>query len=76
MTRAEQMRIDAGMTPQELADAAEVARGTITRLEAGENVGPGRLFAIARVLSDVHGVTVRPSELQRPAWDDPAEAAA
>jgi transcriptional regulator with XRE-family HTH domain len=73
MNRAKQLRIDAGLSTLELANKADVSRATIDRLEAGDNVTAGRLFKIARTLSDLHGgVTVRPSELQLAAYPEQA----
>lgn len=71
MNRAEQLRLDAGLSREELATQAQVSWRTVKRLEDGETVGAGRMFTIARALSEVQpgAVTaVRPSELQLPAF--------
>lgn len=48
--RARDARILAGLTQEALAERAEVARGTIQRLEAGLPVGDDTLLRIARAL--------------------------
>lgn len=55
MTRLEQLRYDAGLTPEELADQLDgkVSSRTIRRIEAGTRPKP----ATAVILADHLGVT-------------------
>jgi transcriptional regulator with XRE-family HTH domain len=46
MTRLEQLRIDAGLTPESLADRAHVGSRTIRRIEAGHGA---RLETLVRL---------------------------
>lgn len=57
MTRLQQLRIDAGLTVQQLADKADVPASAVYRLESGKGTRMDRLTALAKVLK------VRPSEL-------------
>lgn len=66
MTRLEQMRIDHGLTAEELGAKAGVHGGTIRRIEAGKRATPGTLHKLALALVALGNDGVRASELQRP----------
>lgn len=68
MIRLAQLRIDAGMNAQQLADAAGVAYQTVLNIEDGKGARVDTLHKLAAVLE------ARPSELTMDAIP-PAEAA-
>lgn len=47
MTRLEQLRVDAGLTPEQLATAANVSSRTIYRIEAGHGARVSTLTSVA-----------------------------
>lgn len=67
MIRLQQLRLDAHLTPEQLAAATGVAAATIRRLESGHG---GQVATLGR-LADHFGV--RASELLRPAIFDAGE---
>lgn len=70
MTRLEQLRVDAGMTREQLSELSNVTARTIHRLENGQVAGKvSTLVALAKVLD------ARPSELLQAALP-PQERAA
>lgn len=69
MTRLEQLRLDAGLTRQQLSAETDVHGTTITRIEEGERTTPKTLVKLARFFA------VRPSELQQ-LVDEPERSAA
>lgn len=70
MTRLEQLRIDACLTPEQLGAEAGLAGMTVRRIEAGERTTPKTLGKLARYFE------VRASELQRLVGDSVTERAA
>lgn len=75
MTRLEQLRIDAGLTPQQLAEASGVSYRTVKRIEAGANSGAPFLLKLANALSETLKIDVRASELRFPAVEPDRSAA-
>lgn len=63
ITRLEQLRIDAGLTPEELSAKSGVSRATISRIEAGAGSTPATLRKLAIAFLAL-GEPVKPSELQ------------
>ncbi|MDX6534003.1 MAG: Helix-turn-helix domain [Gaiellales bacterium] len=63
MTRLEQLRLDAGWTPEQLSEKSGVAPATIRRLENGKGGQVRTLVDLAEALD------ARPSELLRDAAD-------
>jgi DNA-binding XRE family transcriptional regulator len=60
--RLEQLRIDAHLTAQQLADAAGVSYQTVLNIEDGKGAQVATLHKLANALGDA-----RPSELLMPA---------
>lgn len=73
MNRAQQLRIDAGMSVVSLANKAGVAHGTVRRIERGEMVQANKLLAVADVFSVPASSLLLPAV---PAPPSPTEAAA
>lgn len=61
MNRLKQLRLDEGLSPEELGEKAEVSGMTVRRAEAGKVVSDGSLIKLAEALD------AKASELQRPA---------
>lgn len=53
MTRAQQLRLDAGLSVVALASKAGVAHATVRRIERGDEVQAAKLAAVAKALGDV-----------------------
>jgi transcriptional regulator with XRE-family HTH domain len=70
MNRAEQLRLDRGLSQQVAAERAGISLPTVRRIERGELVVARSLHA----LGTFYGV--RPSSLQQPAVFDEVEVAA
>lgn len=51
MTLLEQLRIDRGLTPEELGEIAGVSGRTVRRIEEGNGARAGSLFKLAQALS-------------------------
>lgn len=70
MNRAKQIRLDRGLGVYEAADAAGIARRTLRKIEAGDDVHAGSLARLAEFYE------VAPSSLLAPAvFAAPGEAA-
>lgn len=61
MTRLEQLRLDAGLTPEQLAEETAVSSRTIRRIEAGHGAWVQTLDKLAKRFA------VPTSDLRRPA---------
>ena len=73
MTRLEQLRIDRGLTPEQLGELAGVSRQTVIRIEEGLGARPSTLFKLAQALS-TEDEPIRASDLRRTAVDRSAAA--
>lgn len=70
MNRLEQLRIDAGLSPEALAEKCDESSGmTIRRIEAGKKATPKTLASIAAALTSELKLDppIRATELQHPA---------
>lgn len=65
-TRLEQLRLDAGLTPQELGAQVGIAGQTIRRIESGNRAHPATLFKLAQRF-DVPASSLPQPALQREA---------
>ena len=52
MTRLERLRVDAALSPEQLGAIADVAGGTIRRIEAGKGAQLATLGKLAQVFTD------------------------
>lgn len=71
MTMLERLRVNAGWSPAQLGDIAQVSGMTVRRIEGGQvrHPNPATLKALADALHDALGVTVEPSRLLENAAD-------
>lgn len=75
VTILEQLRIDRGLSPEQLGVMAGVSGRTVRRIEEGNGAWPVSLFKIAQALSTADR-PVRASELALPAPEPTTEEAA
>lgn len=68
MTRLEQLRVDRGLTPEQLSEITGISRATISRIESGRGAYPATLVKLAEALS-TEKEPVRAGDLRLPAYD-------
>lgn len=61
--RLQELRINAGLSPNDLSRQSGIGAGTIRLAEAGHTPGPRAQFAIADFFSSFYGREIRPLDI-------------